>query len=114
MSAELEDLRTLRSELLSAREAQRAQMAQFAEREREQQQRAHAQARVAEALEQQSQQQAAAAVALQQGLSNAGGHLVARMQRLQQDVADKCEQVERNARADARRSSGGVTGSGLA
>ena len=40
------------------------------------------------------------------------GQLVARMKMLQEDVAARCEAVERSARDDARRASGGAAGDG--
>ena len=77
-------------------------------REREQQQRAREQAHAAAVLERQAQ----AAAAMQQGLRDAGGQLVARMQRLKADVAERCQHVERTARDDVRRVSAGGGGGG--
>ena len=108
VSSQLHELHVLRSELLEARERARAQDDALTRREREQQQRAREQAHAAAVLERQAQ----AAAAMQQGLRDAGGQLVARMQRLKADVAERCQQVERTARDDVRRMSAGGGGGG--
>jgi hypothetical protein len=108
VSSQLHELHVLRSELMEARERARAQDDALHRREREQQQRAREQAHAAAVLERQAQ----AAAAMQQGLRDAGGQLVARMQRLKADVAERCQHVERTARDDVRRMSAGGGGGG--
>ena len=122
-AAKMADLQALRSELLNAREAEQRQLAAqqrqveqerelVRTREKEQAERERAQAMRQAELAQQAQQQAAAVqqqqaqqAAWQEGLSTAGGALVARMKQLQEDVALRCEEVERSARDDVRRNS---------
>ena len=106
---EVEELRALKSELLASREMQRAHGERLLAREREQEQLARQQAQESEQLRQQVVQ----TQAWQLGLRDAGGQLVARMTQLRQDVAERCQQVEKSARDDVRRRSvGPVTGAG--
>ena len=98
-------LRSLRSELLGAREQQRAQAedltrreAQHEERQREREQQHALSVERLRLKERQAQ-------VMSLGLRDAGGQLVARMQQLREDVAARCQQVEQSARDDVRRTS---------